>query len=291
MKKNSFLVVGGDERMIYAAEELSAKGFIVQVFGINKQMLSSEDMVADNLQTAIYNSRNIILPVPSSDQSYINAPLSSEKISLDLFSKNLNSDHLVFGGKFSPTLMEILSSQNISSFDYASREEFSILNAIATTEGAIGVALSELPITISGTSCMVLGFGRISKLLCRALKGLGAHVTATARKDQDIAWIQALGYTAIHTKEIQKNVEKTQIIFNTIPDLIINREVLSKLQKNCLVIDLASKPGGVDIPCAKQLDIKVIHALSLPGKVAPKTSGMIICDTILRILKQLEVNL
>ena len=50
--------------------------------------------------------------------------------------------------------------------------------------------------------------------------------------------------------------------------------------------DLASKPGGVDFDTAGKLGLKVVWALSLPGKIAPVTSGEIIACTILNILKE-----
>lgn len=47
--------------------------------------------------------------------------------------------------------------------------------------------------------------------------------------------------------------------------------------------------AGVDLEAATQLGVKVIWALSLPGKVAPVTSGRIIRDTIFNILNELGV--
>lgn len=65
---------------------------------------------------------------------------------------------------------------------------------------------------------------------------------------------------------------------------VLDRARLADLDEGTLVIDLASKPGGVDFEGAAQLGVKVIWALSLPGKVAPVTSGKIIRDTIYHIL-------
>ena len=43
--------------------------------------------------------------------------------------------------------------------------------------------------------------------------------------------------------------------------------------KNTLIIDVASKPGGVDFEYAKRNGYKVIHALGIPGKIAPRTAA------------------
>ena len=61
---------------------------------------------------------------------------------------------------------------------------------------------------------------------------------------------------------------------------------LKHVSRDSLIIDLASKPGGVDFDTAGKLGLKVVWALSLPGKIAPVTSGEIIACTVLNILKE-----
>ena len=73
------------------------------------------------------------------------------------------------------------------------------------------------------------------------------------------------------------------MIFNTVPAVILNEKCLNQIKNDALIIDLASKPGGVDFDTAGKLGLKVVWALSLPGKIAPVTSGEIIACTILNI--------
>ena len=80
--------------------------------------------------------------------------------------------------------------------------------------------------------------------------------------------------------------ENAAVIFNTVPAPIIRRDTLTAA-RNCLIIDLASKPGGVDISAAKDIGTRVIWALGLPGKVAPVTAGNIIKETIYNIFSEL----
>ena len=157
-------------------------------------------------------------------------------------------------------------------FDYFAREELEIANAVPTVEGAIQIAMEELPTTLFGTRVLVLGFGRLGKLLAHRLKGLGANVTVAARSYGDLAWIQAYGCKSERMEQLDGWLGGYQLVINTV------------LRPDCLIIDLASKPGGVDFEGAAQLGVKVIWALSLPGKVAPVTSGKIIRDTIYHIL-------
>lgn len=155
--------------------------------------------------------------------------------------------------------------------------------AIPTAEGAVQIAMEELATTIFGLNILVIGYGRISKVLSRLLKSMGANVTVSARKFSDLAWIEANGYQPAHTNDLSGAIEKSQLIINTVPASILNEDLLSKVQKGCLLIDLASKPGGIDFSTANRLGLKTIWALSLPGKVAPITAGKIIFDTMQNI--------
>ena len=74
---------------------------------------------------------------------------------------------------------------------------------------------------------------------------------------------------------------------NTVPHRVLGVEELADLKEGCLVIDLASKPGGVDLEAARQLGVRVIWALSLPGKVAPVTAGAAIRNTVYNLMREL----
>lgn len=161
-----------------------------------------------------------------------------------------------------------------------------IANAVPTAEGAIQIAMEELATTIFGLKVLVVGYGRISKVLSRLLRSMGARVTVSARKFSDLAWIEADGFTPAHTNDLGEAMEGSQLIINTVPAAVLNEELLTKVQKGCLLIDLASKPGGIDFSTASRLGLKAIWALSLPGKVAPITAGKIIFDTMQNIERE-----
>ena len=168
-------------------------------------------------------------------------------------------------------------------------EPLTIANAISTAEGALQIAMEETDITIHNSKILILGFGRIGKILAKDLSVLGAEVTCEARKEEDIAWIKAYGYELLTLNELNKNcdvLDKFDIIFNTIPHLILDEEKLKKVNKNALIIDLASKPGGVDFEMCGKLKIKNKWALALPGKVAPVTSAKHIKEEIYKIIER-----
>ena len=142
--------------------------------------------------------------------------------------------------------------------------------------------------TLHSSNILILGFGRIGKTLANMLKGIGANVYCEARKNEDLAWIKTYGYEPITLDNLNENLNKFDIIMNTIPSLILKEKEINCLKKDCLLIDLASSPGGIDIKAAKENKIKTIWALALPGKVAPLTSAEFIRDTIYNILEKNE---
>ena len=140
-------------------------------------------------------------------------------------------------------------------------------NAIPTAEGAINIAMQEIPGMISNSKVLIMGYGRIGKFLAHKLYGLHAQIYISARKHKDLAWIEAFGYTGMAYGEIDEHLYKFDAVFNTVPSLLLDERRLSKIKKDCVIIDLASNPGGVDFISAKNIGCNVIWALSLPIKV------------------------
>lgn len=216
-------------------------------------------------------------------------PFSNDKIYINEFFRNIKKNQLFIAGRITKKICRLAEIYNVSIFDILEREEMSVLNAIPTSEGAIQIAMEEMPITLHGSNSLILGFGRIGKVLAKMLYGIGAIVHVEARKYSDIAWINCYGYNDIILNELEWHVDKMDVIFNTIPYQIITQDILKKIRKDCLIIDLASKPGGVDFDKAKEMGIKTKWALSLPGKVAPVTAANIMKDTIYNVIEELGV--
>jgi dipicolinate synthase subunit A len=126
---------------------------------------------------------------------------------------------------------------------------------------------------LHGANILILGFGRIGKLLAKTLKGFECKIDLAARKDEDFAWIDTYGYRKVTYDKLDEKLNDYDIIFNTVPALVLDEKRLEKVSKECLIIDLASKPGGVDFEKAKEYDIKLNWAMGLPGKMASKTAA------------------
>lgn len=290
MNKKKFTVIGGDLRSVKLANLLHADGNRVYIYGFNNAGFELGMEESKDLELAIDESDIIIGPIPcSNDNETINAPFNSEKIIINNVFKTMTKNQLFIAGRISEKVVHLTQVYNVYYIDILEREEMSVLNAIPTAEGAIQIAMEEMTITLHDSKAMILGFGRIGKILAKMLDGIGTEVYVEARKYSDIAWIKSYGYKPVYLDEISKYVSNMDVIFNTIPHIVLDTQILSKINNECLVIDLASKPGGVDFEKAKQLGIKAIWALSLPGKVAPVTAAKFIKETVYNVIDELGV--
>ncbi len=279
-------VIGGDERQLYAAMEMYKNNIDVSVIGIE-----CENTKLNILQTldieVIRNANAIILPLPfSTDGIRVYSPMSKTDVKLDELIELLTPEQIISGGKLSDTFIKKVRDKNIRVYDYYTSERLTIQNALATAEGAVCIAMNELKTTLCGSKCAVLGYGRIGKLLAKMLKNFGADVSVFARSESALTWAQTEGYNSVCISNLKNFVSDRNVIFNTIPSLIITDTVIDKIDKNTIIIDMASYPGGVDFDYAKKKDIKVIFALSIPGKYAPITAGKVIADTVVSFIKE-----
>ncbi len=289
--ENSISVIGGDLRSIKLIELLSQENKKVYTYGFElSEELSNEKNIirCSNYKEAISKSKLIISPIPfSSDRKNLLMTFSDEKISIEEFLNNVE-EKIVIGGNFSEDVRKKFESKKVQYIDLIKREEFSVLNAISTAEGTIEIIIRETGRTIHGSNILIMGFGRVGKVLANKLYGMGAKVYCEARKNEDIAWIKAYGYNPIELKELSENLGNFEIIVNTIPFEVLNEKMLNLVKKDVLLIDLASNPGGIDRKSAKEKKLKLIWALSLPGKVAPITSAEFIKETLDNVLEELK---
>lgn len=287
MNRLTFLVAGGDLRQVYLAQTLAEK-YEVHIFGIDSKLLCDGGFSPPESLAMLGKQADVlILPVPASNDSVtLNAPFYDREIALSSLLSSVREGGLVFGGKLTLPIVQRISSEKLTAIDYFEREELNVLNAVATAEGAVQLAIEELPTTVFGQNVLITGFGRISKAVAKILVAMGASVTVAARKQSDIAWAEIYGCNGLHISQLREHIPSFPLIINTVPAMIFDDELLENIQSGALVIDLASKPGGVDFDAAARLGVKTIWALSLPGKVAPVSSGKIIARTILNILDE-----
>ena len=285
-----FAIIGGDLRIIKLAIMLARDQNEIFVYGLEKaEELKNNPNIkyCESIKKAIQEVEIVIGPIPfSSNGKTINMPFSDKEVTIREMMHVINAKVLIAGG-ITPEVYEMANDEYIEIIDIMKREELAVLNTIATAEGTIQIAIENTNKIIHGSEVLILGFGRIGKVLARKLAGLSAKVTCAARKDEDLAWIQAYGHKATNINTIGENLRQYDIIINTVPHIILNEERLQYVKNECLLIDLASNPGGIDKKAVKDNQLKFVWALSLPGKVAPTTSAEFIKDTIYNIIKEI----
>lgn len=275
-------ILGGDSRIGFMAEKLQRDGYSVGGLG-----LSTEAVPEIPPEEGLGKAEAIILGIPASrDGETVFAPFYNGLIPLGSIPKYARPAVPVLCGLPKAAMCDLFSSHGLPVIDYFDREELALLNAVPTAEGALEIAMREMPITLWNARALVVGFGRCGQYLARLLAALGAHVTVSVRRNASAALAKTQGFSVIETREIIQKAGAFDVIFNTVPSKVLDAPTLSRLSRGCLVIDLASAPGGVDMEAAKAFGVNTIWALSLPGKVAPVTAGEILCDTIKSILSE-----
>ena len=285
---NNFLVIGGDLRIVKLVNMLADKN-IIYTYGLekSKEIKNKENVIKCNkIDKEVIQKNNLIIgPTPfSKDGINIYAPYSENKININDILQRCKKKQLI-AGSIKENVQEIANENNIQVTDLIKSDKLAILNSISTAEGAIEVVMRETDFIIHGSNILILGFGRIGKVLAKKLQGLSANVTCAARKKEDLAWIKAYGYNSININEMGKELEQFDIIFNTVPHLILTKEKIECLNKKCVLIELASRPGGIDRKEAENYKIKVIEALALPGKVAPTTTAQFMKEAIYDLIE------
>lgn len=276
-------VLGGDLRQAALSSLLAADFYECAVFGLDGADTGAATHSAD-LEGALRGASAVVLPLPvSRDGKTVNAPLCQGRLKLKDVNALIPACVPVLGG-----LIRAEDFPGKAVFDYYG-EELQTLNGIPTAEGAIAIAMSELPTTLHGTKTLILGFGRVGKALGLALRGLGAVVSAATRNASERAFCEVLGFEALNYASLASEAGAFGLVFNTVPAPVLTESVLRNLPDGVPVIDLASAPGGVDAMSAERLGKKLIRAPGLPGKVAPVTAGAYIGKAVYSILREENV--
>ncbi len=272
----TFGVIGGDRRQAELSRLLAGDGHAVPTSGLERW----KGVGADTLDRAA-SADVVILPLPLCKGDGVLNCEEGAVPTADLF-RRLRPGQRILAGRVAPQQKKEAEALGLTVEDYFRREELAVANAAATAEGAVQTAMEQLDRTLLGMDCLVIGFGRIGKLLSCRLHGLGVRVTATARKPEDLAWIRAYGYRALETGKLDGCLSDFGAVFNTVPSPVLTGPLKGQLPKDCLLIDLASVRGieaGSEGP-------EVLWARSLPGRLTPCSAAAAIRDAVYYILSE-----
>lgn len=287
----NYYLIGGDFRNFELAKMLAKEDNMVYTFGLEiafqDSCINTNIMQCERISDGVEKIDVVITALPfSRDEINVNMPLSIKKLKIEDFIKEFEG-RLVFTGNISKEIERKFLDKNIKIVDIMKFEEFAILNTVSTAEATISIIIENTKITLQNSKCLIMGFGRIGKILAKKLQDLSVNVECVATNNIEEAWGKAYGYNMTTFGDIKyrnKNLKDYDIIINTIPKVILKRE-FENINNDTLVIDLASKPYGIDRDMIKEKRFNFIEALGLPGKTAPITSAKNIKKIVHDVLK------
>lgn len=209
--------------------------------------------------SASWDVRHLLLDVPSFRPG--------SDFNIDTVLSSLPKNITVWGGNLNHSSLE-----GYRCVDLLKDEQYLLKNAYITAECTFELIRPMLSKPWPDNNVMIIGYGRIGKYLIQILGQTGCRITVVSR---DLSPVHRA--VKVSLEEALDRLSDFDIIINTAPAAILGSDDLSNCGY-CLKIDLASVKGiaGDD----------VIWARGLPGRCAPEQSGMLIAQTILRIMKE-----
>lgn len=268
-------IVGGDRREQEIARCAVAAGATVRAFGIPwpeggiegvSQTVSARDALA--------GADIALFPIPGiSPDGALFAPQSNSPIIPDReMLAGMRRPGRIILGWADPKLKAHCEALGITLDEYEWDEDLMLLRGPAIVEGMLKVLIENTDITIHKAKICLVGQGTIGSLVTNTLRGLGAQVHVAARNSVQRASAYAAGADSHELTELAVVFPDTDIVIASVPARVVGRELLEKLPKHALIIDLAAPPGGVDRDAARELGLKFVWARGL-GSRAPITVG------------------
>lgn len=286
-KQFDMAIIGGDRRQLYMADYFKNKGYRVVAYGLPDDSSHNSFVSVNSMKEALESSNYVIVPVPMSrGHNAITAMEVKATLPVDEFCDSLQPHHCIFGGCLTKEVKTICQERSISYYDFMEDSTVAYRNAIATAEGTIAEAILRSTGNLYHSKGLILGYGRCAKVLAHKLQALGMFVTIAARKEKDRTEANVFGYESVNITEMKEKIHEYNYIFNTIPDLVLTKDILENISIEAVIIDIASAPGGIDFEAAKELHLNAHLYLGIPGKVAPKASAEILAEAVLSIVKE-----
>lgn len=281
------VLAGGDARQLEVIQRLTELDASVTLCGFDRLDTPFSGAVkADWTPDILQEADALVLPaVGTDDDGTISTLFTDQELKLtDDYLSAAPKSCKVITGMAKLYLKKLCEKHGITLIELFERDDVAIYNSIPTAEGALMMAIQNTDITIHNSNCMVLGLGRTGFTMARTLHALGAKVKVGVRRDESFARAFEAGFEPFYMPEIARLAGNIDLIFNTIPTMIVTAQVIAQLPLRACIIDLASKPGGTDFRFAEKRGIKALLAPGLPGIVAPKTAGRIIANSLIQII-------
>ncbi|MGM0409597.1 MAG: dipicolinate synthase subunit DpsA [Bacillota bacterium] len=267
-------ILGGDKREKFLADSLAKKGYDVRVLA-NVAFSDQEISFYNNYKNIIKGVDIVYIPLSGVDENNcVKKTFITEHLEINnQFLSSLDNSPLFLVGLINDNLRKLFNNLKINYVELNSLSDLAILNAIPTAEGAINFAIEKTPYTLFESNILLSGLGKVGLTLAWRLKALGANLYVVTRAKGAISRGRDLGFKMISYNDLENILDKIDIIFNTVPKKIFEKNFLDLLKKDALIIDLASSPGGIDFSYAKEIGINAFLLPGIPGKIAPETAA------------------
>lgn len=250
MKGITFCLVGDNKALQYAGKFLTAQGVNIA-------------------PSPTLEVTHLLLPVPSLSEE----ALIKGGIPLDSVLPKLGANVTIMGGNLNHAAFH-----GYTCIDFLKDPLYLAKNAEITADCTLASLSHKLPVTLSDCRILLIGWGRIGKCLADKLRALRANITVLARKETDRATLKSLGFSTIAATELPSALPDFRAVINTAPTPVLTETEAQLCNRECVLLDLASKPGI--------LSDNVYWERGLPNRDAPETSGKLIAETALRFLSE-----
>ena len=281
-----FAIVGGDRRLDLRAGLLRRDGNRVCTYALERAELPEDIPKAGCLQGCVYGADCVVLPTPAEAGGFLFTPLSGEKLRAEELAAALWQGQRLFGGRLGDALCLAALRQGLVVEDLMRRPDFTAGNAALTAEGALGVLMAESEKSLWRSRVLVLGWGRIAKILTLRLLGLGARVAVAARRAEARVTASVLGAESFSFEELESRIGAFDFIVNTVPARVLSDGALCAAAEDALLLELASAPGGFDRGLAENIGLRAVAAPGLPGRCAPLRAAELMREAICASLEE-----
>ena len=283
-----FAVIGGDKRTEHLAAQLLRDGHRLRSFALERAALPPEISRESCLQSCVYGADCVLLPLPAERGGRLHAPLSAEELGMPALIEALWPGQLLIGGALQEETVTAALRGGLRVADLLRQPALAVGNAALTAEGAIGRLIEHSERALWGGRALVLGWGRIGRILALRLSALGAQVTVAARSARDRAMAEALGCAAADYAGLDGILGDFDFIVNTVPARVLTEGMLCLIRPDALLLELASPPGGFDRTLAQNIGLHAVAAPGLPGETAPEAAALLLQKAVYAAIEETE---
>lgn len=283
-------IIGGDKRLVHMVPRFLEQGYKVLCYATEKTSEYKKIKYAGSLREAVEHADVVAAGIPLIKENRIFSTGDYLDLRLQNFLDLLRKGQSLFAGVIPPDVQVHCQQHGVSWYDFMDCEPLAVFNAIATAEGAILEAVKNQPTNLHGSKTLIIGYGRCAKVLGTKLKALDAQVTVCCRNVEARGWAEAFGHRVISFDQLEQEISGFEYIYNTVPAVVLRENVVRKIRKDAIVLELASQGGGIDQEAALMEEIRIVRCPGLPGKYAAKVSGEKLAEFVIETLERQSKN-